>query len=263
MISLHASFTISDELIGRGVEAAEKFSCPITIHVAEGPNDQYHNIERYGVRSVERLRMAGLLSGRAVLAHCVHLTLDEVDILSGTGAHVAHNPMSNMLNAVGVMPLKHMMAKGVNVCLGNDGYVFDMFENMRSCFLLHRLSGRDPAAIQPQTVVEMATVNAAKAYGLHDLGSLEVGKRADIIVVRPEVYATPFSGSVYGYIVNGLKGGDVRTVVVDGEVVMENRRLTRLDVEEASSKVRKTIERLWERLGESPAEAVEPLSLQR
>ncbi|MEM1945298.1 MAG: amidohydrolase [Nitrososphaerota archaeon] len=261
MVSLHASFTISDDLIGRGVEISNHYSAPITIHVAEGPNDQYHNLERFGRRTVERLEERGLLGPKTVLAHCVHLNMREIGLLRETGTHVAHNPMSNMLNAVGVMMLPEMLSLGVNVCLGNDGYVFDMFENMRCCYLLHRVDRRDPSVINPQTVVEMATINAARAYGLHELGSLEVGKKADLIIVKPEVYATPASGSVYGYIVNGLRGGDVETVIVGGEVVVQNRRLTRLDKSVAEERVRRTIGRLWERLGESPPEAVEPLRL--
>ncbi|MDW7978508.1 MAG: amidohydrolase family protein, partial [Candidatus Caldarchaeum sp.] len=132
MISLHASFTVSDELIAKGVEASKKYKAPLTIHVSEGPNDVYHNIERYGKRTVERLYDKGLLGPRAVLAHCVHLNRREIELLAATGTNVAHNPMSNMLNAVGVMKLPEMLELGVNVGLGNDGYVFDGFENMRA-----------------------------------------------------------------------------------------------------------------------------------
>jgi len=263
MISLHASFTVSDDLIARGVEAAEKYNASITIHVSEGPNDVYHNIERYGKRTVERLYERGLLGSRAVLAHCVHLNMREIKLLAETHTNVAHNPMSNMLNAVGVMKLPEMLESGVNVGLGNDGYVFDGFENMRAAFLIHRVDRRDPSIISPKTVLELATVNAAKAYGLTFLGSLEVGKRADIVVVRPEVMATPFTGNVYGYIVNGVSGRDVEHVFVDGRHVVDRRKLTKVNKEEAEKKVLKTVEKLWERLGESPPEAVEPLRLQR
>ncbi len=261
MISLHASFTITDDLIRRGVEAAEKYNAPITIHVSEGPNDVYHNIERYGKRTVERLRDAGLLSSRAVLAHCVHLDENEIQIIKQTNTNVAHNPMSNMLNAVGIQPLLDMLKLGVNVGLGNDGYVFDMFENMRSCFLLHRVARRNPTVILPQKIIQMTTVDAARAYGLSDVGSIEVGKRADLIVVRPTVLATPLTGSVYGYVINALKGEDVRMVFVDGELIMKDRRLTKIEHNEAEKRILNTIEKLWERLGTSPQEAVEPLKL--
>jgi len=259
MISLHASFTVSDDLISRGVEASQRHKVPLTIHVSEGPNDGYHNMERYGKRSVERLRDRGLLSPRAVLAHCVHLDQREISLIAKSSASVAHNPMSNMLNAVGVASLTDMLDRGVNVGLGNDGYVFDMFENMRAGFLLQRVARRDPNRPTPQEVVEMCTVNAARAYGLSSLGSIEVGKRADIIVVRPTLTATPYTGSIYGYIVNSLRGPDVRDAIVEGQVVMKNRRLLTLDVQKAEAKVLKAMNRLWNRLGSSPSEAVEPL----
>jgi len=261
MISLHASFTVSDDLISRGVEISREHRVPLTIHVSEGPNDGYHNMERYGRGSVERLQKGGLLSPRAVLAHCVHLNEREIELVAKSSASIAHNPMSNMLNAVGVASLTEMLDRGVNVGLGNDGYVFDMFENMRAGFLLQRVARRNPNMPSPQEVVEMCTVNAARAYGLSSLGSIEVGKRADIIVVRPTFTATPFSGSVYGYIVNSLRGPEVRDAVVDGQVIMKNRQVLTLDVQKSEVKVLKTMDRLWQRLGSSPPEAVEPLGL--
>jgi 5-methylthioadenosine/S-adenosylhomocysteine deaminase len=261
MVSLHAPFTVTDNLMAQGVEASEKHDVPLTIHVSEGPNDGYHNMERYGRRSVERLHDTGLLSPRAVLAHCVHLDDKEIELISKTSANVAHNPMSNMLNAVGVSPLLEMIDHGVNIGLGNDGYIFDMFENMRAAFLLQRVARRNPNRPSPQEVLEMCTINAAKAYGLDSLGSIEVGKRADLIVVRPSYMATPYSGSVYGYIVNGLRGSDVRDVVVDGEVVIKDKKVLKVDVQKSEAKVLKTMDRLWRRLGPSPSEAVEPLRL--
>jgi len=259
MLSLHASFTVSDDLISRAVAACEKHRVPMTIHVSEGPNDAYHNIERYGKRTVERLQEQGLLSRRAVLAHCVHIGEDEIELIGRSEASVAHNPMSNMLNAVGVSPLLKMIDHKVNVGLGNDGYVFDMFENMRAAYLLQRVARRNPNRPSPQQVVEMCTVNAARAYGLSSLGSLSKGKKADILVIKPTFMATPYTGSVYGYIVNGLRGADVRDVLVDGEVVVRAKKPVKIDLEESQKKVLRTMDSLWERLGSSPPEAVEPL----
>lgn len=259
MISLHAPFTVSDELMSRGAEASREHRVPLTIHVSEGPNDGYHNMERYGKRSVERLHDLGVLSPRSVLAHCVHLNEREIGLAARSRASIAHNPMSNMLNAVGVASLLEMVDQGVNVGLGNDGYVFDMFENMRAGFLLQRVARRNPDRPSPQEMVEMCTVNAARAYGLASLGSIEAGKRGDIIVIRPSFTATPYSGSIYGYIINGVRGSDVRDAVVDGEVVMRGKKLLRVDAGKAEAKVMRTVEKLWRRLGPSPSEAVEPL----
>jgi 5-methylthioadenosine/S-adenosylhomocysteine deaminase len=259
MISLHASFTVSDELIKEGVDASAKYGVPLTIHASEGQNDPLHNIERYGKRTIERLSEAGLLSSRAVLGHCVHLNERELELIRLASTSVAHNPMSNMLNAVGVTPLKEIVERGINVGLGNDGYVFDMFENMRAGFLLHRVARRDPNWPSPQQIVEMCTVNAAKAYGLNSIGSIALGKRADMIIIRPDFLATPYSGSIYGYIVSGLKGSDVRDVIVDGELIMRERKFLKIDVGKSEQKVLRTMENLWQRLGPSPRAAVEPL----
>ncbi|MCS7095405.1 MAG: amidohydrolase [Thaumarchaeota archaeon] len=259
MISVHASFTVTDELLRRAVEVSERHKCPITIHVSEGPNDVYHNVERYGVRTVERLGRLGLVSRRAVLAHCVHLSPEEISIIARSGASVAHNPMSNMLNAVGVSPVPEMTRAGVNVCLGNDGYVFDAFENIRATYLVHRVHRRDPTAISAREVLEMATVKAARAYGLRDLGSIAAGKLADLIVVRPAVMATPTSGDPFSYVVNGLRGSDVRLVMVGGELVARDGKLLKIDQLDSELRILRSIEMLWERLGEGPHEAVEPL----
>jgi len=259
MISLHASFTVSDDLIKEGVDASARYGVPLTIHVSEGQNDPLHNIERYGKRTVERLSEAGLLSSRAVLAHCVHLNERELELIRLASVSVSHNPMSNMLNAVGVTSLKEMVERQINVGLGNDGYVIDMFENMRAAYLLHRVARRDPNWPSPQEIVEMCTINAAKAYGLNSLGSIALGKKADIIVIRPSLQATPYSGSIYGYIVNGLNGSSVRDVIVDGEPIVRDRNFLKIDVQQTEQKVLRTMENLWRRLGPSPPAAVEPL----
>lgn len=258
MISLHASFTITDELIAKALELQKKTGAVVTIHASEGLIDLYHNLERYGKRTVERLRDVGLLSPKAVLAHCVHLNDRELHLLAESGAWVAHNPMSNALNAVGVARVPEMLARGVRVALGNDGYVFDMFENMRSAFIIHRLARRDPGALSPLKVLEMATVDAARAYSLHHLGALKPGNLADLIVVRPRVSSTPYTGDIYGWIVNGVSGGDVDTVVVDGEVVVRGGSLVKIRREKVEEKASKVIGKLWGRLA-SLSEAVEPL----
>lgn len=253
MFSLHASFTVSDELMREVRNLATEYGVPITIHTSEGLGDVYHNLERYGKRTVERLRDVGLLGPDVVLAHCVHLTREEIDLLKETDAKVAHNPMSNMLNAVGVAPVVEMLKRGVVVGLGDDGYVFDMFENMRAALLLHRVHNRNPRAMDPQTVLEMATINGAKLYGLdRELGSLEAGKRADIVVIRPHVAPTPITPeTAVGHIVNAFCGKDVETVIVDGKVVVREGRVHTVDEERVTEISQRAAERLWEELKEA------------
>jgi putative selenium metabolism protein SsnA len=252
MMSLHASFTLTDELIKYAVEKARELKATITLHVSEGRWDLYHNLERYGKRTVERLNDLGLLGRDAVLAHVVHVNEDELNLIRKSGTHVAHNAMSNMLNAVGVSPLKKMLDMGINVSLGNDGYIFDVFENIRSTYLLHKVHHQDPRVISTMDVLEMATIRAAKAYGIdHILGSLEPGKKADLVIIKPRIMPTPLNaGSVYGHLVNTIDGDDVDTVLVDGEVVLRNGEPTKVKVEEVNEKAQRSAANLWERLRE-------------
>jgi putative selenium metabolism protein SsnA len=250
LLSIHASFTVSDDLIKEVRALGTKYHVPITIHASEGLGDVHHNLESYGKRTIERLEDVGLLGSDVVLAHCVNVTDEEVDIIARTKSGVAHNPMSNMLNAVGVAPVPRMLDKHVNVGLGNDGYIFDMFENMRSAFLVHRLHARNPNAIDPYTILEMSTINGAKLYGMaNDVGSLEIGKRADVIVIKPSVLPTPLdSTTVVGHLINTIDGDDVEHVFVDGKRIVENKRLLSYDEEDVQSISQASASKLWLRL---------------
>jgi len=250
LFSLHASFTVTDDLIQSVRRLATALAVPVTIHTSEGLGDLQHNIVRYGKRTVERLRDVGLLGPDVVLAHCVHVNDAELDIVAASGAKVAHNPMSNMLNAVGVAPVRSMLRRGITVGLGNDGYIFDGFENMRVAYLVHRVVSRDPNAIDPYTVLEMATIRGAGLYGLDkEQGSIEDGKRADLIVIKPDVLPTPLgSDSVVGHLINTVDGDDVKTVIVDGRVVMRDRQVLTADENEAQRTAQEAAAGLWERL---------------
>jgi 5-methylthioadenosine/S-adenosylhomocysteine deaminase len=238
MFSIHASFTVSDQLMKDVDELADKYKVPITIHASEGLVDLHHNLEKYGKRTIERLNHVGLLGPNSVLAHCVQVNDDEIELVKRTGAKVAHNPMSNMLNAVGVAPIVRMLEKNIPVGLGNDGYVFDGFENIRTTFLIHKVHHLDPRVMDMQAVLEMATIRGAELYGLeNEIGSLEVGKKADIVMIKPDIIPTPLTQrSVSGHIVNAICGKDVHTVIVDGQIVMENRKILTTD-ETAAIKV--------------------------
>ena len=251
MFSVHAPFTVSDELLHYVRELASRYKVPVTIHVSEGLMDLYHSYEHFGKRAIERLNDTDFLAQDVVLAHCVHVSDEELTILKKTGAKVAHNPMSNMLNAVGVAPVVRMLSMGIPVGLGNDGYIFDGFENLRTAFLLHKVALRDPRAISPMEVLEMATIRGAELYGLqNELGSLEPGKLADIIIIDSALAPTPVRpGSVVGHLVNTADGDDVETMIVGGKVVMSERRVLTLDEAEAVKVARKSAEKLWQKLG--------------
>jgi 5-methylthioadenosine/S-adenosylhomocysteine deaminase len=250
LFSLHASFTVTDELIQSVRRLASVFDAPVTIHTSEGLGDLQHNMVRYGKRTVERLRDVGLLAPDVVLAHCVHVNDTELEIVATSGAKIAHNPMSNMLNAVGVAPVPSMLRKRITVGLGNDGYIFDGFENMRTAYLLHRVASRDPNVIDPYTILEMATIKGAELYGLRkELGSIELGKKADLIVVKPDLLPTPLSSeSVVGHLINTVGGDDVRTVIVGGKIVMKDREALTVDEHDAQRRAQEAAAGLWQRL---------------
>jgi 5-methylthioadenosine/S-adenosylhomocysteine deaminase len=251
MYSLHASFTLSDELIRRTREQADKLRAPITIHTSEGLIDVYHNLERYDMRTVERLFHLGLLGSDVILAHCVNVNADELQLIRGSGASVAHNPMSNMNNAVGVAPVKEMLDLGIPVCLGNDGLVFDALENIRCAFFVHKLHHRDSRVTTPDQILEMATIRGAEAYGLaKEVGSVEPGKRADLVILHPSPRATPIlPNGVASYVVYGLTAHNVETVFVNGKAVVENHRVTTIDPQTIEKTLDGAVPRLWAKLG--------------
>ncbi|MFX1318544.1 MAG: amidohydrolase family protein [Promethearchaeota archaeon] len=251
MYSLHASFTLSDELIQKTREQADRLSAPLTIHTSEGLIDVYHNIERYDKRTVERLFDLGVLGPDVVLAHCVHVNQDELKLIKASGAKVAHNPMSNMNNAVGVSPVKEMYELGIPVCLGNDGFIFDTIENIRTAYLIHKVHHLDTRVTTPQQVIEMATINGAQAYGLGDrLGSIEPGKLADLVMLHPNPRVTPIlPDGVYGYIVYGCTANNVEHVFVNGKQVVENHQVVSVKSEVVEKALEGVVPTLWEKLG--------------
>ena len=250
MMSIHASFTVGDEIVTKAVEQAKELDVPITVHTSEGLVDLYHNLETTGERTVERLDRLGVLGPNTVLAHCVHVDSNEINLIAKRRASVAHNPMSNMLNAVGVSPVPTMLEKGITVGLGNDGWIYDPFENMRCALTVHRLASGNPSAIGPEEIFRMATIEGAHCYGLgNDLGSLEKRKLADIVILDGARVPTPLtSSSVTGHLINTFGGRDVRDVVVNGQVVVKDRLLTKTTDAHVSEVSKKSAENLWTRL---------------
>lgn len=249
-VYVHASFTVKDELLIEAKKLARRHNALIAIHAEEGLVDVFHNIERYGIRPIERLRRLEFLDEHTHLVHVVHATNSELEIIRSAKAHVAHNPLSNMLNAVGIARVPEMLKLGINVGLGNDGYIFDHFENMRAVYLVHKVWRRDPRVMTPIQVFEMSTINVAKMFHQDkDLGSVEPGKLADIAVIRPRTPNTPInSHTVYAHLVNTISSRDVSTVIVNGRFVLRDGKLTNVDEEKAVEYVHGIVERLWDRL---------------
>jgi len=182
---------------------------------------------------MERL---GLLSSNLIACHCVWLTGEEMDLLARRGVRVAHNPESNMKLASGVAPVPDLLKRGVPVGLGTDGCAsnnnLDLFQEMDFAAKVHKVHRLDPTVMPAETVLEMATLGSARVLGMGgEIGSLEVGKKADVIVVdlnRPHLQPVY---NVVSQLVYSATGADVRDVIIDGKIVMQNRRLLTLDEE--------------------------------
>jgi len=272
---LHASLTLSDETLEECAALARELGAGFHIHVAEDMADVEDSLEKSGLRVVERLERLGILGPRTIAAHCVHINEREMGILRETGTKVAHNPRSNMNNAVGVAPVLEMLRRGITVGLGNDGFGGNMFTEMHVAYLVHKLARRDPQAMSADQVLRMAFQNnaqiAAPFFGLNPeekgkrlgghppsppagelpctpLGELSVGAWADIILVdyRPP---TPLAADNFPWhIVFGVDGTQVDTTIVGGRVLMKGRELLTLDEEEIYAKARELAAKVWRRI---------------
>jgi 5-methylthioadenosine/S-adenosylhomocysteine deaminase len=230
----HSPYTVDEATLRAVRELADRYKTPILIHVAETEDEVAIIRERHSLTPAAWLESIGFLGPNVVAAHGVWLTDDDIAIFKRTGASVSHNPESNMKLASGVAPIPKCLAAGVTVGLGTDGAAsnndLDMFEAMRQAAFLHKLSSKDPRAVPASAALEMATLGGARALGLEKLvGSLEVGKRADLIVVAMDgARQTPMYNPV-SHLVYVTRGDDVRTTVVNGKVLMRDRRMRTLD----------------------------------
>ena len=206
-IAPHAPYTVSNQTVEKVITYAEQLGLGIHIHLHETRDEVAQSEEKYGLRPLQRLAEFGLLGPNLVAAHCVHLLSSEIEMLAEYGCHVAHCPSSNLKLASGIAPIVQLLAKGVNVGLGTDGAAsnnrLDIFAEMRLSALLAKGVSEDATVIPAHQALEMATINAAKALGLdHKIGSIEVGKLADLAAVKLSDLATapcydPISHLVY------------------------------------------------------------------
>jgi 5-methylthioadenosine/S-adenosylhomocysteine deaminase len=230
----HSPYTV-DEPTLRAVRAlAARYKAPILIHLAETEDEVAIVRERAKMTPAAWLESIGLLGPNVVAAHGVWLTDDDIGILKRTGTSVSHNPESNMKLASGAAPVPSYLKAGVTVGLGTDGAAsnndLDMFEAMRQAAFLHKHVSRDPQVVPATAALEMATILGARALGLDkSIGSIEVGKRADVIVVAMDgARQTPMYNPI-SHLVYVTHGDDVRTTVVNGRVLMRDRRMRTLD----------------------------------
>ena len=207
------------------------------------------------MENIEFLNHLGLLSGRSCLAHCIHLNDTEIDILQQTGAHIAHCPSSNLKLGSGIARIPLYQQHGINVSLGADGApcnnTLDMFHEMRLASLLQK-PFLGPTAMPAQTVFEMATIHGATALGLqHEIGSIEIGKKADLVLLDLQRMAHPvdLSGNLYSAVVYSGSPEDVHSVMIDGKWVYRNRQLMEIDTEKLRHDAEIELHALYSRIG--------------
>jgi putative selenium metabolism protein SsnA len=255
MVGAHASFTLSDETLEECVRLGEELGAGIHIHVAEDAADQRDARARSGMRVVERLADAGVLTERALLAHCVHVDEHEIELIGRSGAWVAHNPRSNMNNRVGRAPVG---ALGDRVALGTDGIDGDLFAESRTAFWRAR---EDDPSVDPGWALARLAASARVAAAALDeplLGRVEPGAPADLVVLDYDP-PTPLSPeNLAGHWVFGLSARHVRDVIVNGEIVVRDRRLATTATEELRARCREGAGDLWRRIDQTPAHPFEP-----
>jgi 5-methylthioadenosine/S-adenosylhomocysteine deaminase len=232
----HALFTCSPSLLADAGDLADRYNVPLITHLAETEADNDQVLETYGKGPVEHLKSLGLLGPNLIADHCVHLSEDEIVEMAVAGVRVIHNPESNMKLASGMAPVPEMLTAGIAVGLGTDGCAsnnnLDLFTEMDMAAKLQKVRLLDPTVMDAETVLRMATIEGARALGMDEItGSIEVGKKADIIVVDTrKPHLTPLYNP-YSQLVYAARGNDVSHVLINGRPVMTNRRLLTLDLE--------------------------------
>ncbi|MGB9857926.1 MAG: amidohydrolase [Dictyoglomaceae bacterium] len=231
----HAPYTCPPKFLEKVIDKAIQYNLGIHTHLAETEGEVKEIKERYGETPIRLMEKIGLFNVPTISAHCVFVDSEEIDILAERKVGVAHNPQSNLKLASGIAPLKEMIKKGVKVGLGTDGPSsnnnLDMWEEIRLSAILHKGCTKDPTAIPAVLALKMATKNGMEILGWTDSGSIEVGKKADLILIdfkKPHFFPR---FNLISHLVYSANSSDVDTVIVDGKILMEKREVKTLDEE--------------------------------
>jgi 5-methylthioadenosine/S-adenosylhomocysteine deaminase len=250
----HALYTCSSDLLKRCRQVADRYGVPLIIHLAETQSEIEEVYKKYGKRPVDHLENLGLFSSPLIACHCVWLTEEEMDLLARRKVRVVHNLESNLKLASGVAPVPELLSRGVVVGLGTDGCAsnnnLDLFQEMDFVAKVHKAHRLDPTVMPAQAVLEMATLGGARVLGMEkEIGSLEVGKKADVIILdlnKPHLQPVY---NIVSHLVYSATGADVRDVIIDGKVIMENRKLLTLDEGKILERMGELRQEIAERIG--------------
>jgi 5-methylthioadenosine/S-adenosylhomocysteine deaminase len=253
-VAPHSMYTNDRATLLACVDLARRYSVPVIIHLAETEDELRIAREQHHSTPTGYLESIGFWGQRTLAAHGVWVNDTDIEILKKRGVGVSHNPESNMKLASGVAPVTKYLAAGVALGLGTDGAAsnndLDMFEAMRQAAFLAKLSTRDPTAVPAQTALDMATIGGARALGMaREIGSLEPGKRADLITVSMSApRQTPMYDPV-SHLVYVTRGDDVRTTIVNGKVLMKDRQVRTLDATSVIADANRLAQKVREAVG--------------
>jgi 5-methylthioadenosine/S-adenosylhomocysteine deaminase len=253
-IAPHAPYTVSEDHLKAVRAFSDRTGAPIVTHISETTREVDDSIKAKGASPIDYLNRIGFLSNRVIAAHVVWPSEEELGLLKKLGVGIIHNPQSNMKLASGVAPVPEMLKEDLPVGLGTDGAAsnndLNLWEEMDTAAKLHKLISKDPKVVSAEEAFEMATIRGARALHLEkEIGSIEKGKRADLVIVDlDDLNQTP-SYNIYSDLVYATKAGDVRTVIIEGRVVMRDRRLLTLNEELIKKDARRYRERIVQSLG--------------
>ncbi|WP_405306231.1 amidohydrolase family protein [Methanobrevibacter sp.] len=248
----HSPYTASEELLIKVRELADEHNIGIHIHVSETQKEINDSLDEKGLRPFEYLEKIGFLGPDVVAAHCVWLSDEEIEIIKKHDVKVSHNPCSNMKLASGIAPVSKLIENDICVSIGTDGASsnnnLDLIEELKTASLLQKVSTLDPKVLTSDEAIEMATIKGAETLGLSDeIGSIEVGKKADIILIDTNsANMVPDSSSLSSNVVYSANGSNVDTTICNGKVLMENKKLTVLDEDEIYARAKQAIKELKE-----------------
>ncbi|MBR5799905.1 MAG: amidohydrolase [Lachnospiraceae bacterium] len=249
MLGPHAPYTCDDGFMRIVSEEAKKNNMRIHVHLSESESEISQIQEKYGLSPIEMADQNGLFDVPAIAAHCVQVDAKDIAILKEKNVSVVTNPASNMKLGNGFAPVPAMLEAGVNVCLGTDGAAsnnsLNMFHELSLLTLIHKGVNKTPQCVSAREGFRIATINGAKALGLEqEIGSIEVGKKADLAILNLNTPSlTPRNNLIAG-LSYSANGSEVETVIIDGQVTMENRKILTMDEALVYQKVNEIIERM-------------------
>lgn len=248
MIAPHSPYTCPPDYIEKFVQASYDLNLPMHTHMSETRREVQQNIDEYGLRPTHHLKKLGVFDRPTLIAHGVHLTDEELDILAEHQVHVSHNPGSNLKLASGVARVPEMISKGIRVSLGTDGAAsnnnLDMFEEMRLAALIHKGVSGDPVAIPATQALQMATADGAKSIWLDDVGGLQAGMKADLVALDIDQPHFLPRTNLISHVVYSASAHDVVDVMVDGRWIVRNRECLTMDEEKVKREAELTFDRL-------------------